>query len=112
MMFGGAPELKLEKRNVSQLDDGFECPLCGNTEGYEFIQAECQHIFCIDCYNRQSNVKNKRSRACPMCLLEFEEMHVPKPSKSYYELYKEVKEIGHGAYGKAVLVKLRDKSSE
>lgn len=39
-------------------------------------------------------------------------MHVPKRSKSYYELYKEVRQIGAGAFGKAVLVKLRDKSSD
>ena len=48
MNFGS--ELKMQK-NMSHLDDGYECPLCGNLENVEFIQAECQHIFCINCYN-------------------------------------------------------------
>lgn len=39
---------------------------------------------------------------------EFEQVHIPKPSLTYKEVYEEIKEIGMGAFGKAVLVRVRN----
>ena len=46
-----------------------------------------------------------------MCMKEFEQVHVPRPQKSYKELYQEIKIIGIGAFGQAILVRLKDPDS-
>ena len=44
-----------------------------------------------------------------MCMLEFEEVHIPRPVKTYEEIYQDIKVIGTGAFGKAVLVRVKEK---
>ena len=65
------------------------------------------HIFCIKCFKdaNKKGGKKKKNKSCPMCAQEFAEIHVPKPVKTYKELYQEIKVIGTGAFGKAVLIK-------
>ena len=42
---------------------------------------------------------------------EKEQVLIPTKSKSYHELYQEIKVIGAGAFGQAVLIRVKDSDS-